>query len=296
MPEKNEACVIAPAAPPAAFRRLLRNRAAAVSLFFLLALSAFACVSPLLEGRLYAKPETQNLSLKLLPPGPGHLLGTDALGRDILARTAAGARISLFIGILATLVTLVIGVAYGAAAGYFGGAVDDLMMRVVDVLYALPFIFLVILLLGLFERSFLLLFAALGAVQWLTMARVVRGQVLSLRERDFVAAARATGAGPLRILGRHILPNVAGIVIVYATLTVPVIILQEAFLSFLGLTVPGQEHSWGVLVSEGIDALNPVKVAWWLIVFPGAAISSTLLALNFLGDGLRDAYDPRKAC
>jgi len=278
-----------------AFRKLFKNRAALLSLLFMVGLMVVALFSPLLEGHLIPSPDTQNLAYKLQSPSIHHPFGTDALGRDLLARTLAGSRISLMIGLLATLVTLVIGVSYGAVAGYFGGALDGLMMRFADILYTLPFIFLVILLLGLFERSFFLLFAALGAVQWLTMARVVRGQVLTLKERDFVSAARASGAGPLRIIAIHILPSALGMIIVYATLTVPVIILQEAFLSFLGLTVPGQEHSWGALINEGIDAVNPVKISWWLVLFPGSALSVTLLALNFLGDGLRDAFDPKKA-
>ena len=277
-----------------ALRRLRRNRAAAIAAGFLLLLALTALVTPLFEGWLIADPDTQNLSGTLLPPSVRHLFGTDALGRDLLARTLAGSRLSLSIGLLATLVTLLIGVSYGAAAGYFGGALDNVMMRAVDILYTLPFIFLVIMLLGLFERSFLLLFAALGAVQWLTMARMVRGQVLSLKERDFVSAALASGAGHLRILWKHLLPNTLGVVVVYATLTVPVIVLQEAFLSFLGLTVPGQEHSWGMLINEGIDAVNPVKISWWLICFPGFFLTATLLSLNFIGDGLRDALDPRE--
>ena len=276
-------------------KKLARNRAALLALIFLVLLILMALISPFLEGRLLADPDVQNLSLKLLPPGAAHPFGTDILGRDLLARTVAGARISLLIGLLATLTTVLIGVTYGAVAGYFGGSVDNLMMRIVDILYTLPFIFLVILLLGLFERSLVLLFVALGAVQWLTMSRVVRGEVLSLKERDYVSAARALGGSSGRIIFRHLLPNVLSIIIVYATLTVPVIILQEAFLSFLGLTVPGQEHSWGMLINEGMDAINPVKISWWLILFPGLFLSGTLLSLNFVGDGLRDAFDPKKA-
>jgi oligopeptide transport system permease protein len=255
---------------------------------------AVALLSPFLEGGLILDPTAQNLSGKLMPPSKDNFFGTDALGRDILSRTIAGARISILIGVLATLVTLIIGVAYGSIAGYFGGVLDNVLMRIVDILYTVPFIFLVILLLGLFDRSFILLFIALGAVQWLTMSRVVRGQILTLKERDFISAARAAGAGASRIIFRHLFPNLIGIIIIYATLTVPIIVLQEAFLSFLGLTVPGQEHSWGMLIFEGIDAINPVKISWWLIVFPGCAITFTLLALNFIGDGLRDAFDPRE--
>ncbi len=276
-------------------KNLFRNKAAAAALVFLLLLVLLALSGAIFEGKILPDPNSQDLSQKLLSPTLSHPFGTDVLGRDLLARTVAGARISLLIGLLATLTTIIIGVTYGAVAGYFGGSIDNFLMRVVDVLYTLPFIFLVILLLGLFERSFALLFIALGAVQWLTMSRVVRGEVLSLKERDFVNAARAIGGSHGRILFSHILPNILSIVIVYATLTVPVIILQEAFLSFLGLTVPGQEHSWGMLINEGIDAINPVKISWWLILFPGLFLTSTLLALNFLGDGLRDAFDPKKA-
>jgi oligopeptide transport system permease protein len=277
-----------------AWRRLLKNRAAAPAAAYLLILVAVASLSPFLEGGLLPDPNEQHLAGKLSPPSLSHPFGTDALGRDLLARTFAGARVSLLVGVLATLVTLIIGVAVGASAGFIGGMVDNILMRIVDVLYTLPFIFLVILLLALFERSFVLLFIALGAVQWLTMSRVVRGEILSLKERDFVLAARAMGGNTWRIVRHHLLPNLAGIIAVYTTLTVPIIVLQEAFLSFLGLTVPGQEHSWGTLINEGIDAVNPVKISWWLIVFPGLAISATLLALNFIGDGLRDAWDPRE--
>jgi oligopeptide transport system permease protein len=194
------------------------------------------------------------------------------------------------VGLVGTLVSLVIGVTWGAVAGYVGGRTDDLMMRVVDVLYALPYIFLVILLLVFFSKSLLMLFVALGLVQWLTMARIVRGQVLSLKHQTFVEAARALGASDAAIVFRHIVPNTLGPVIVYTTLTVPAVILQEAFLSFLGLGVQPPDASWGTLVSDGarLLALFP-----WLVIFPGLAMSLTLLAFNFLGDGLRDALDPQ---
>lgn len=291
MPGRNSPVIRSPFRD--ALRRLRRNRAAMASFVFMALLVLAAVSSPLMTGPLLCDPDAQDLPMKLTAPSASHPFGTDVLGRDLLARVAAGSRISLGIGLLATLVTILIGTAYGMVSGWAGGRLDGFLMRVVDVLYTLPFIFLVILLLSLFERSFLLLFIALGAVQWLTMSRVVRGQVLTLKERDFVGAARASGAGAGRILFRHLLPNLLGIIIVYATLTVPVIILQEAFLSFLGLTVPGQEHSWGMLINEGIDAVNPVRISWWLIVFPGLFLTGTLLALNFIGDGLRDAFDPR---
>lgn len=278
-----------------AIKKLFLNKAAVLSAVFLCFLVLIALVSPFLEGRVIADPSSQQLTEKLASPSWHHIFGTDALGRDLFSRILAGARISLFIGILATFVTVLIGVCYGSIAGYFGGNIDNIMMRIVDILYTLPFIFLVILLLGLFERSFALLFMALGAVQWLTMSRMVRGEILTLKNRDYIQAARALGGSHLRIILQHLLPNVLSIIVVYATLTVPVIILQEAFLSFLGLTVPGQEHSWGMLINEGIDAINPVKISWWLIFFPGLFLFSTLLSLNFLGDGLRDALDPKRA-
>jgi len=224
------------------------------------------------------------------PPTFQHLLGTDELGRDLLTRTLYGARISFAVGILATLVSLTIGVTYGSLAGYVGGRVDHLMMRIVDILYGLPFMFFVILLMVLLGRNILNLFIALGAVQWLTMARIVRGQILSLRNREFVLSAHAMGASPRRILVRHLLPNALGPIVVYATLTVPAVMLEEAFLSFLGLGVQPPMASWGSLASEGAAAM---EVYPWLIIFPGCALTATLLSLNFLGDGLRDALDPQ---
>ncbi len=271
-------------------RRLARNRAAAVSALFL-ALVALACfAAPWLPG--LADPAAQDLRLGAAPPGAPHWLGTDELGRDVLARILYGGRVSLLVGLVGTLVSLVVGVSWGAVAGYAGGKLDELMMRVVDVLYALPNIFLVIVLLVFFSRSLLMLFVALGLVQWLTMARIVRGQVLTLKQQTFVEAARALGAGDRSIVFRHIVPNTLGPVIVYSTLTVPAVILQEAFLSFLGLGVQPPGASWGTLIADGarVMALFP-----WLVLFPGLALSLTLLALNFLGDGLRDALDPQDA-
>ena len=223
-------------------------------------------------------------------PSAAHLFGTDDLGRDTFARVVFGGRISMLVGLIGTFVSLVIGVSWGAIAGYFGGKLDEAMMRFVDVLYSLPYIFLVILLLVFFERSLLMLFVALGLVQWLTMARIVRGQVMSLKGQTFVEAARALGASDLSIVFRHLVPNTLGPVIVYTTLTVPAVILQEAFLSFLGLGVQPPEASWGTLVSDGARVL---AIFPWLVVFPGLALSLTLLAFNFLGDGLRDALDPQ---
>jgi oligopeptide transport system permease protein len=234
------------------------------------------------------------------------ICGRDVLGRDILSRIFWGARISMLVGLVAALVSLVIGVSYGAVAGYLGGRVDNAMMRVVDVLYSIPFILVVIFLITILNEDTIarrlefygiskitVFFFVVGAIYWLTMARVVRGQVISLKTEPFVEAARSLGAGRRRIILRHLLPNLFSIVLVYLTLTVPRVILFESFLSYLGLGVEPPDVSWGLLAKEGIDALNPVQKMWWLVVFPSAALGVTLLALNFLGDGLRDALDPR---
>jgi len=288
--------VLAPAESPAparslwsdAWRRLRRNRLAVAAAAFLLFMSTLAALAPWLP--LLADPALQDLAKGATGPSLQHVFGTDELGRDLFARVLYGGRISLMVGLVGTLVSLLIGVTWGAVAGYVGGRTDEIMMRVVDVLYALPYIFLVILLLVFFSKSLLMLFVALGLVQWLTMARIVRGQVLSLKSQTFVEAARALGASDRSIVFRHIVPNTLGPVIVYTTLTVPAVILQEAFLSFLGLGVQPPAASWGTLVSNGsqVIALFP-----WLVVFPGLAMSLTLLAFNFVGDGLRDALDPQ---
>jgi len=269
-------------------RRLARNRVAVAAGVFLVVIALACFGAPWLPG--LPDPAAQDLALGAAPPSAAHALGTDELGRDLLARLLHGGRISLLVGLVGTLVSLLVGVTWGAVAGYAGGRTDEVMMRFVDVLYALPTIFLVILLLVFFSRSLLMIFVALGLVQWLTMARIVRGQVLSLKQQTYVEAARALGAGGARVVFRHIVPNTLGPVIVYATLTVPAVILQEAFLSFLGLGVQPPAASWGTLISDGarVMALFP-----WLVVFPGLALSLTLLAFNFLGDGLRDALDPR---
>ena len=271
-----------------AWKRLRRNRAAVLAGLFLVAMCVIAAAAPWLPG--LPDPTHQDLALSASPPSASHWFGTDELGRDTFARVIYGGRISLLVGLVGTLVSLLIGVSYGAVAGYRGGRTDEIMMRAVDVLYSLPYIFLVILLLVFFSRSIIMLFVALGLVQWLTMARIVRGQVLSLKQQNFVEAARALGAGDWAIIFRHIVPNTLGPVIVYTTLTVPAVILQEAFLSFLGLGVQPPDASWGTLVSEGarLLALFP-----WLVIFPGVALSLTLLCFNFLGDGLRDALDPQ---
>ena len=254
----------------------------------LVLLTLFALLGPALTPWPY---DQVNKSDVWVPPlTHGHLLGTDALGRDLLARLAMGLRVSLSIGLVATLVSLLIGVAWGATAGYLGGVVDEAMMRIVDVLYALPFIFFVILLMVAFGSNILLIFVAIGAVEWLTMSRIVRGQTLSLKQKEFIEAARAAGLGRLGVVVRHIIPNLLGPVAVYVTLTIPAVILAESFLSFLGLGVQPPMASLGTLISAGAQDM---EMAWWLLVFPSLAMAATLAAFNFIGDGLRDALDPK---
>ena len=292
-----------------AWRRFKRHRPAAISAGFLALLVLVVVVWPLLAPYPYEAVSDAQFQA----PSAKHWFGTDVHGRDLLTRLFFGARISLLVGIVGAGVALIIGVAWGAVAGYVGGRWDELMMRLVDILYSLPSIIFVIVLITTLDElarqwlsqafgpklaastRVLFLFVGLGAVSWLTMARIVRGQVLSLRHRSFVEASRALGASHARLLWRHILPNVYGIIIVYLTLTVPAIILYESFLSYLGLGIQPPMASWGSLIAEGAQQLNPIRVYWWLIVFPGAMLVSTLLALNFLGDGLRDAWEPKGA-
>ena len=272
----------------AAFR-LRQNHLAMFGLVVILALFVLAALTPWLAPYAY---ESQNLALGASPPSAQHWLGTDIHGRDLLTRLMYGSRVSLLVGFAATAVSLVIGVLWGTVAGYVGGRTDAFMMRIVDIMYALPFMIFIILLMVVFGRSFLLLFLAIGLVEWLTMARIVRAQVLSVRRQEYIAAAIVTGLSHGQIIVRHVLPNILGPVIVYITLTIPSVILLESFLSFLGLGIQPPQSSWGVLISRGVESMEEYP---WLLLFPGLTLSLTLFALNFLGDGLRDALDPRSA-
>lgn len=270
-----------------AVSRLRKNRMAMLSLYFLMILILISIFAPWLAPYSY---EEQNLSLGASAPSVQHWLGTDILGRDQLTRIMYGSQISLAVGFIATFVALTIGVLWGAIAGFVGGRVDTLMMRAVDALYALPFTIFIILLTVVFGNSLLLLFLAIGAVEWLTMARIVRGQVLMIKKQEFVDAAISMGLSPWRIIYRHLIPNVIGPVIVYTTLTIPSVILLESFLSFLGLGIQPPASSWGSLISSGVETMEEYP---WLLIFPGVVLTLTLFSLNFLGDGLRDALDPK---
>ncbi|MDQ6631312.1 MAG: ABC transporter permease subunit [Verrucomicrobiota bacterium] len=272
-----------------AWHRLKKNKLALISAVFILILATLCFGASLLPLQRY---EAQDLKLGPVSPSNAHWFGTDILGRDLFSRILYGGCISLLVGLCATAVSLTIGVVYGATAGFFGGKIDAFMMRLVDILYSLPFIIFVILLMVLFGKNIYLLFMAIGAVEWLTMARIVRGQVLSLRKQEFIEAAIALGLRRRRIILRHMIPNVLGVVIVYATLTVPSVILLEAFLSFLGFGVQPPRSSWGTLISEGAKSMEEFP---WLLVFPALFFSATLFSLNFLGDGLRDALDVRSS-
>jgi oligopeptide transport system permease protein len=269
-------------------RRLMRNRAAVTSMVVLIVLVAAAIVGPYLTPFRYDVINKNDVWMA--PLTGGHLLGTDSLGRDLLARLLVGLRVSLAIGVVATSVSLVVGVIWGATAGYIGGAVDEVMMRIVDVLYSLPFIFFVILLMVTFGSNIVLIFVAIGAVEWLTMSRIVRGQTLSLKQKEFIEAARANGLDRGAIVRRHIVPNLLGPVVVYVTLTIPAIILAESFLSFLGLGVQPPMASLGTLIANGAQDM---ELAPWLLIFPSVTMVATLMCFNFIGDGLRDAIDPK---
>ena len=291
-----------------AWRRLLKNKLAVFGLIVVAVVTIASIIGPTVIKRAFGFtpdyiPTNDVRLIRSFPPftGPNgefswaHPMGTDNAGRDQLARVLQGGQISLFVGIISTLVSLIIGVSYGAIAGYVGGRVDNVMMRVVDVLYSLPYVIVVIVLLSMFRSQtargqLILLFVALGSVSWLTMARIVRGQVLSLKNQEFVLAARATGVSAPRIIFRHLVPNTLGPVIVYATLTIPQIMLTEAFLSFLGFGVQAPLASWGSLAADGVQN---IAIFPWQLIFPGVTMALTLFSLNFLGDGLRDALDPQ---
>jgi oligopeptide transport system permease protein len=270
-----------------AWARLAQNRLAMAGLCLILLISLMAVLTPWLAPYSYSD---QYLELGAVPPSAEHWLGTDTLGRDLLTRIMYGSRVSLTVGLLATAVALTIGVVWGTVSGYLGGRIDAVMMRAVDILYALPFTVFIILLMVVFGRNFVLLFLAIGAVEWLTMARIVRGEVLGIRRQEYIEAAIALGLTKTQIMLRHVLPNIVGVVIVYTTLTIPNVILLESFMSFLGLGVQPPQSSWGLLIASGVETMEEYP---WLLIFPAATLSLTLFSLNFLGDGLRDALDPR---
>ena len=293
-----------------AWYRLRKNKMALAGGVFILLLAGLSFIGPFfLEGDYYTNTVLED---KLTAPGGEYTLGSDHLGRDQLGRIIKGGQISLLVGLVATFVSLTIGIGYGTISGYFGGKIDSVMMRIVDILYSLPFVIFVILLMVFAKDlgdsidewfrargsefsisgqwNMLLLFVAIGAVEWLTMARIVRGQVMSLRRQEFIEACISLGLPTRRILFRHMVPNILGPVIVYTTLTIPAVMLLEAFLSFLGLGVQPPTPSWGLLIKDGADRM---REAWWMLVFPGALFAITLFSFNFVGDGLRDALDPK---
>ena len=298
-----------------AWRRLLKNKLAVFGLIVMCIMVIAVTIGPAIirwtTGFTFDYIPPEGELIKSFPPSLKHPMGTDDSGRDILARVLQGGRISLMVGVISTIVSLIVGVSYGATAGYLGGKIDNFMMRVVDIIYAIPYILIVIVLLSVFGgpntpewiqiianffgggqglSQIILLFFALGLVSWLTMARVVRGQILSLKNQEFVMAARATGVSTTSIIFRHLVPNALGPVIVYATLTIPSVMLSEAFLSFLGIGVQAPFASWGSLAADGI---KNISVFPWQLIFPGVTMALTLFSLNFLGDGLRDALDPQ---
>lgn len=272
-----------------AIRRLMRNKAAVVSIFVVLLIVAMAIVGPYLLPWGYSEVDWSSIRK---PPNfeKGHFAGTDQNGRDMLARIMQGTQMSLIVAATATSVSVVIGVIYGAVAGYFGGRIDAVMMRFVDIMYALPYILFVIILVVIFGRSPVLLFVGIGCLEWLTMARIVRGQTLSIKEREFIEAAKAGGAKPWTIIFRHIVPNLTGPVVIYATLTIPEIIITESFLSYLGLGVQEPQTSLGTLISFGSAA---AEILPWMLIGPAVVLVVLLLCLTYIGDGLRDALDPK---
>lgn len=295
-------------APPGIWRRLLRNPAAVVSLITLVAIVFLAVLGPVIFRTQPHLPTGEQFA----PPSFRHLFGTDVHGRDLFARVLEGARISLLVGLSGALISFFIGTTYGMIAGYVGGKLDSVMMRIVEVLYAIPRLILILIGSFVFDpilktwlagigsgqlvgySKIIILIIALGLIEWLTMARIVRGQVLALKSQQFVLSARSLGQSHTKIVVRHILPNLVGLVVVYLTLTIPAVILDESFLSFLGVGIQAPQASWGSLLNDGREAINPVKSYWWLLFFPALVMSLTLLALNFLGDALRDALDPRR--
>ena len=295
------------APPPGAWSRLRKNPVALATMAILAFVFAFAFLGPLV---FHADPHATSRA-QFVPPCAAHPFGTDNNGRDVLARVMEGARISLVVGLAGALISLVIGTSYGLVSGYAGGRIDGVMMRLVEILYSIPRLIIIILATAAFDHSFkdwlnagghtvlvgyskiIILILALGLIEWLTMARIVRGQVLALKNLQFVAAARALGQSHAKIIVRHLLPNLTGIVVIYLTLTIPAVILDESFLSFLGLGIQAPQASWGSLLADGAQVINPVRSFWWLLLFPALVMSLTLLALNFLGDALRDALDPR---
>jgi len=294
-------------ADPRAIRRLLRQPAAWVSAAILLIVVLACLLGPAFLPASLAEPSPDQYA----PPSREHPFGTDLNGRDQFYRVLMGGRVSLLVGACGALVSLFIGTSWGLVAGYAGGKLDAVMMRVVDVLYSVPRLIFILIAINAFNARLqdlasslgwewlmqssriAILILTLGVIEWLTMARIVRGQVLSLKSRQFVSAARVLGQSHFKILVRHLLPNLSGVILIYLTLTIPTVIIDESFLSFLGLGIQSPQASWGSLLADGAGAINPLKSFWWLLVFPAAAMSLTLLALNFLGDALRDAFDPR---
>ena len=272
-----------------AWRSLWRNRAAMIALYLMATVVVLVLAAPLLSPFSIESTDWDQISISP-SVSTQHYFGTDDVGRDLFIRTLYGGRISLMVGLVATLVSLIIGIAWGATAGYVGGRTDQFMMRIVDVLYAMPFMFFVILLMVFFGRNIFMIFIAVGAINWLDMARIVRGQTLSLKKKEFVEAARAGGVSSFNIVRRHIVPNLLGIVVVYVTLTIPQVILVESFLSFLGLGVQEPMTSWGALVNDGAQSMESAP---WALIFPATFLALTLFCFNFVGDGLRDALDPR---